>query len=72
MSKFNLTIDTDNAFFGETPEEKIREIMIILEGFADRLYTQNVNIEDLEDGFSLRDTNGNEVGIANFGISHGF
>ena len=67
MSKFNLTIDTDNAFFGETPEEKIREIMIILEGFADRLYTQNVGAEDLKDGVSLRDTNGNRVGAANLG-----
>ena len=67
MSKFNLTIDTDNASFGKTPEEKIREIMIILEGFADRLYTQNVGAEDLKDGVSLRDTNGNRVGAANLG-----
>lgn len=65
--QFNLTINTDNAAFGEMPEEKIREIMLILEDFADKIFTQRVDMEDLKDGVSLRDTNGNNVGNARIG-----
>ena len=61
---FRIEMKTDNAAFGEMPEEKVHEIKLILEDLADWIHCQGARLEDLKDGVPLYDTNENKVGKA--------
>jgi len=59
MSKVTITINTDNAAFGETPCDKAQEVSLILSKLADSIFSYDGwNL----DNQILRDTNGNKVG----------
>jgi hypothetical protein len=65
---FTLTINTDNAAFGETPEEMREETARILRQVADRMSTNEVYSSLRYGDFyeTVRDLNGNDVGRAAF------
>lgn len=56
MARYTITIDTDNAAFGDTDYEAQREVADILRKLADRLDNDDVRSP-------LRDSNGNTVGL---------
>lgn len=58
--EFKLTINMDNAAFGDDDESRAEEIALILEGLASRIR----RFSD-PDGHLLADSNGNNVGMAN-------
>lgn len=58
MSRFTLTIDCDNAAFGDTPQERLAEVARIVIRCGERL-------ETMTEGYpfgTLCDANGNRVG----------
>ena len=59
MSKVTITINTDNAAFGETPCDKAQEVSLILNKLADSIFSYDRWNTDTQ---ILRDTNGNKVG----------
>jgi len=59
--KFELTINTDNAAFGETAQERNAEVVRIMQYIATRLEK-----EPLQVIFGAVDHNGNIVGAAVF------
>ncbi len=58
---FKLTIDTDNDAFGDKPFELHGEVARILKEVAAKLQERGPT-----DGFALLDSNGNDVGRAEF------
>lgn len=56
---FHLTIETDNAAFGDTPDETGAEVARILADVARRL---KLGTPDPETFARIRDANGNHVG----------
>jgi len=56
MSTVTITINTDNAAFGESEQEKAEEVARILSGIVKRLQAGSI-----PDG-KLKDINGNTVG----------
>jgi hypothetical protein len=62
MSKtVNITIDTDNAAFGDTEYERYAEIARILRAAADRIDADDFEGNHFNEVI-LRDVNGNRVG----------
>lgn len=56
MARFTLTIDTDNAAFGDSPEERREEISRILRDIATTI------ARDPWGSGTIWDANGNNVG----------
>ena len=57
--KFTLTIDTDNAAFGDSDEERANEVARILRELA----SAHEQAGDTLAYYALRDFNGNTVGV---------
>lgn len=58
MSNITITINTDNAAFGETEDDVNREVARILREVADRAVYAPTEF----DAHPIRDANGNAVG----------